>query len=161
MNSIDFNFTDSIDEHSSNGAWDISLTKINVDGSYGWTKTIGNTGDEVSHSIVIDKSNNIFITGSFEEVVNFDFSDNSDEHSSNGSADIFLTKISSEGKYIWTKTFGGEKKEDSKALILDDDNLYILGSFENMVDFNFNELYDNHTSIGYADIFLTKISINR
>ena len=38
---------------------------------YGWTKTIGNTGSEVGYDVVTDSDGNIFVSGQFNENVDF------------------------------------------------------------------------------------------
>ena len=51
------------DLHRSAGLEDIFLTKINADGSYGYTKTMGGTDHDYGRSVAVDSSDNVYITG--------------------------------------------------------------------------------------------------
>ena len=153
------------DLHTSKGAEDIFLTKINSDGSYGYTKTMGGTASDIGESVTLDDIDNVYITGSFSGT-NVDFNPDpvdEDLHTSKGAEDIFLTKINSDGSYGYTKTMGGTASDIGESVTLDDiDNVYITGSFSGTnVDFNPDPVdEDLQTSKGAEDIFLTKINSN-
>jgi hypothetical protein len=51
------------DNHTSAGDNDIFLTKINADGTYGWTKTMGGAGNDGGYSAAVDGSGNVYVTG--------------------------------------------------------------------------------------------------
>jgi hypothetical protein len=61
---VDFD-PDPVDEdlHTSEGLEDIFLTKINSDGSYGWTKTMGGTDQDIGQSVAVDGSDNVNVPG--------------------------------------------------------------------------------------------------
>jgi len=161
QNTVDFDFTTGTDNHTANGARaDIFITKINSDGSYGWTKTFGGSSADGGFSLSIDSNNNIFVTGYFADTVDFDFTTGTDNHTSNGASDdTFITKINPDGSYGWTKTFGGSGIEAGNSLSIDsNNNIFITGSFQNTVDFDFTTGTDNHTSNGKEDTFITKIN---
>ncbi len=154
---VGFNYG-GFDFHLASGFSDIFLTKIMSDGSYGWTKSIGDTGTDRSNSVATDSSGNIFITGYFGGTVNFDTDGGSDDHLAVASSDGFITKINSNGSYGWTKTFGGSSDDEGLGIALDSsDDIYIAGRFNDTVDFNLGAGGDNHTSLGFYDIFLTKL----
>jgi hypothetical protein len=92
------------DSHTSAGSADIFLTKINADGTYGWTKTMGGTSSDGSHSAAVDGSGNVYVTGWFEGTADFDPGPDTDSHTSAGSADIFLIKFTMES----ASTAGGD-----------------------------------------------------
>jgi hypothetical protein len=158
---INFNSNENIDEHTSNGNEDIFITKINGNGSYIWTKTIGGGSSDRAYSIITDNSGNLYFTGSFFETVDFDPSEGIDEHTSIGGADIFITKLSSDGEYKYTKIMGSKRYDGSgvgASLSFDSNNIYITGDFYETVDFNSSEGIDEHVSIGESDVFITKLS---
>ena len=146
------------DYHTSSGSGDVSLTRINSDGTYGWTKIIGGTGDDMGGAW-LDNSGNIYLSGVFSDTVNFaaDWAD-TDSHTSAGDWDIFLTKINPDGTYGWTKTMGGTAMDASRSVAADSSgNVYIIGQFYGTADFDPGTGVDNHTSAGVEDdIFLTK-----
>ncbi|MBW2405977.1 MAG: SBBP repeat-containing protein, partial [Deltaproteobacteria bacterium] len=145
------------DNQTSAGLEDIFLTKINSGGSYGWTKTLGGTDEDFSRSMAVDGSDNVYITGSFRGTVDFDPGAGTDNQTSAGEEDIFITKINFDGSYDLTKTIGGTDQDFGQTLAVDDDvNVYITGSFRETVDFDPGAGTDNQTSAGEEDIFLTK-----
>ncbi|XLQ20730.1 MAG: SBBP repeat-containing protein [Candidatus Moraniibacteriota bacterium] len=160
---IDFNQTGSgsVDNHVSNGYYDIFITKINTDGSYGHTYTMGGVGYDYGHEITTDTQNNVYITGAFSGTVDFNQtgSGSPDSHTSNGSRDIFITKYNADGSYGYTYTMGDVTYNAGRGLVVDtQNNVYITGEFSGTVDFNQtgSGLPDSHTSNGILDIFITK-----
>jgi hypothetical protein len=155
---VDFNPGGTADSHTSAGLEDIFLTKIKSDGSYGYTKTMGGTNHDYGQAVAVDGSGNVYITGSFSGTSDFDPGAGTDAHTSTGLEDIFLTKISSGGSYLFTQTMGGTDQESGQSIAVDgSDNVYITGYFSGTnVDFNPGAKIDFHTSAGLEDIFLTK-----
>ncbi|MDH3976007.1 MAG: chitobiase/beta-hexosaminidase C-terminal domain-containing protein, partial [Deltaproteobacteria bacterium] len=157
----DFDPGPGVDEHLSYGHFDIFLTKINADGSYGWTKTMGGPNLDVGNAVSVDKSGNIYLAGSFFYEADVDPGPAFDIRQSMGGADIFLTKINVNGTYGWTKTFGGIWSDESNSLSVDaTGNIYMTGYFSNTVDFNPGPEIDEHLSRGREDVFITKINVD-
>ena len=158
---VDFDPYGDGDEHSSNGGNDIFLTKINADGSYGYTKTMGGVGNDSGVSVVLDSSDNVYLTGHYSDTVDFDPNGVGDEHTSNDfTEDIFLTKINADDSYGYTKTMGGENDDRSNSVTVDSlNNVYISGYFAGLVDFDPIGDGDEHSSnTDSNDIFITKIN---
>ena len=59
--------------------------------SYVWTKTVGGTGTDYGNSAAVDSSGNVYVTGSFQGTVDFNPGTDTDEHTSSGDYDIFVT----------------------------------------------------------------------
>jgi hypothetical protein len=167
------------DSHTASGYYDIFVTKILADGSYGWTRTIGgastNMYDDWSRSIAVDGSNNVYLTGSFSGEVDFDFSTGTDILSSVidaedpfGHKSAFLTKINADGTYGWSVAMGCTSSEDygnpfggaeGHSIALDDlGNAFVAGEFSGIIDFDPSESQDIHTSYVGLDIFVTRIN---
>ena len=145
---------------STGGECDIFITKIKNDGSYDWTKTISGTNFEIAHNITIDNSENIYITGYFNGIV--DFGTNfgvSDKKISTGTNNIFITKINSDSSYGWTRIIKASFWEDIYVNIVSDgNNIFIMGKFKNTVDFGADfGTSDSKTSAGDWNTFITKI----
>ena len=156
---VDFNPGGVADSHASSGGEDIFLTKINSDGSYGYTRTMGDTANDYGRSVAVDSSGNVYITGSFQGTVDFNPGGVADSHASSGGEDIFLTKINSAGSYGYTRIMGDTANDYGRSVAVDSSgNVYITGSFQGTVDFNPGGVADSHASSGGEDIFLTKIN---
>ena len=141
----------------------IFITKINSNGTHLWTKVIGGNSIESASSIALTDNGDIIVAGFFMGDVDFDPSNELDNRTSNtdgNGSDIFITKLSSDGDYLWTKTIAGNKTNNCNSMIIDrNGDILLTGFFTNTVDFNPNSGVDKHTSNGEDwDIFLTKLS---
>jgi len=160
VGTVDFDPGPGTDSHTSNGSADIFLTKINADGTYAWTKTMGGAGGDFGNSAAVDASGNVYVTGFFMGTADFDPGPGIDNHASNGNDDIFLTKINADGTYGGTKTMGGTSEDRGYSAAVDaSGNVYVTGFFGDSVDFDPGPGIDNHTSNGAEDIFLTKFTM--
>jgi len=169
MDTVDFNPGAAVDSHTSKGDHDIFLTRINADGSYAWTRTIGGHSTDKAHSVTADSKGGIYITGKFfGEDIDFDpgtGANETDLHSSTKDTndfytyDIFITKINSDGTYVWTRTVGGSAADNAFSITADSkDNVYLTGSFSLTADFNPYAPVENHTAPGPdTDIFIMKL----
>jgi hypothetical protein len=157
---LDFGTTDI---KTSAGDADIYVTKINANGSYGWTKIMGGTLYDWGYMITTNSSGNVYVTGGFGGTVNFglDFG-TTDNKTSAGGSDIFITKINANGTYGWTKIMGGTSDDGARGITTDSsDNVYVTGYFFGTVNFGLDfGATDNKTSAGARDIFIAKINAN-
>ena len=79
---------------SSNGYRDIFVAKMDATGNWLWAIGVGGSSYDGGYGICIDNDGNAYVTGNFKYTVSFgDY-----ELSSNGNRDVFVAKISSEGK---------------------------------------------------------------
>ena len=138
------------------------ITKIQAqDLSLTWAKGIGGTMNDQGKSIAVDATGNVYTTGIFSGTVDFDPSTIVINLTSTGLTDIFITKQDPMGNLVWAKTMGGTSDDVSNAIFIDIiGNIYITGSFKNIVDFDPNSGIVNITSIGASDIFITKLDVN-
>ena len=141
----------------SNGGKDIFVTMFSYPGNWVWTATWGGTGADGYPSLDYT-SGNIYVTGYFEDTVDFDTGVTNDFHTSNGGRDIFLNKINLLGTWQWARTWGGMSiwDEGHGVSVTSLGDIYITGSFADTVDFDTSGSEDLHTSNGGRDIFLSK-----
>jgi hypothetical protein len=157
---VNFHTDGGTDNKTSAGSNDIFITKINSDGSYGWTKTAGGTGLDIAYGITVDGLNNIYVTGTFGGTVNFNTDGGTDNKTSAGSNDAFILKLNSDGSYGWTKTVGGTGLEVAYSVTADgSNNVYVVGSFTGTANFNTDGGTDNLSAGGLQDdIFIMKLN---
>ncbi len=134
---------------------DIFLAKFDKDGNHLWSKRFGGTGDDAGHSVSVDSSGNVYITGNFSgSTINF----GGDNLTNNEHSDIFLAKFDSNGNHLWSKRFGGTYDDFCFSVSVDSSgNVYITGYFSSST-INFGG--DNLTTNGGYDIFLAKFDSN-
>lgn len=155
---VDFNPGDGVDNHTATGLTSSFLTKINSDGSYGWTKTVD--GYSLAYSVSIDPSDYVYVSGYFRLTPDFDPGPGTDNRTA-AVADIYLSKFSTDGDYLWTKAMGGTTYDYGKVVTNDGyGNTYLVSRFALTVDFDPGAGVDNHTSNGIDDIAVTKFNSN-
>jgi len=153
----DFDPGPGVDEHPSNGVYDIFLTKFNSNGEFQWARTWGAYNWDMGYGVAIDGSDNPYVTGYFMETVDFDTGPGVKEYASNGLADIFLSKFDSNGDFQWAHGWGGIYDDFGYGVAVDGSgNAFVTGGFLDTVDFNPGPGADWHTSNGHHDIFLSK-----
>ncbi len=102
---------------------------------------------------------NIYMTGTFNESVDFDPGEGVSTLTSEGSADVFILKLDSAGNYIWAKNVGGGSYETVTSIAVDSTrNVYIVGSFFGTADFDPSEETNNLTSTSGEDAFILKLN---
>jgi hypothetical protein len=152
---VDFDYTGGTDNKTPSSSQSTFITKHNSDGSYGWTRTFGNSSTSISNGISTDSSGNVFATGYFSGTVDFDDAGGTDNKVSNGGTDIFITKYNSDGSYGWTRTFGSSNNDSGEDISIDSDgNAFATGYFQSTVDFDDAGGTENKTSKGANDIFI-------
>lgn len=158
---VDFDPTSTVENHTSNGGYDMFISKYSSDGTYYWTKVWGGTGaSDTVYRLLWDNSNNMYVFGEFMNTVDFDSGSSTDNKTSTGSTDIFVTKYSSDATYQWTKIWGGTGADRSTGGNIDSaGNYYFTGAYRNTVDFNPDSgATDNKTSNGNYDVYLVKFN---
>lgn len=153
---VDFDFTGNTEIYTSNGDRDTYITKMDLDGNYYWTKAWGGIGLDSVRGIEFDQDNNIYLGGYFQNTVDFNPTSNVDTHASQGGYDIFITKYTSEGEYLWTYTIGSTGHDDAigDIAIFQDQYIILTGSFEDTVDFDPGENLIEKTTTGTSGYIL-------
>lgn len=78
----------------SGGDYDIFIAKLNASGNLVWAKNVSGSGNDHGQSISVDASDNVYITGDFQETADFDPGVGTENLVSAGDYDIFIAKFS-------------------------------------------------------------------
>ena len=142
----------------SNGFYDIFVQKVDTDGNLVWAKGFGAEFFDLGTGIEVDATGNVYITGVYEQTVDFDPSENSFEITSSGGQDIFILKLSPEGDLMWVKSIGSPGYEEAVSIGSDTDgNVYVSGYFAENGDYNPGEEVFELASNGGQDAFVVKL----
>ncbi len=135
------------------GKSDIVLLKATASGDVLWMQTIGGAGNDRAFRIATDTNGDIYLTGSFERVLNFSPTDNTHTLESAGKEDVFLAKFDSDGNILWSQSAGGALSDQGIGLSVSADGMvYISGFFESAATFG-NQRIESH---GQLDAYLAQ-----
>ncbi len=146
---------------TSAGNHDIFVNKIDSSGNLLWVKQMGGIGGgDWGNSIVVDSSGNIYTTGEFTNIADFDPGVGTSNLTTLGANDIFVNKLDSSGSFLWVKQMGGNGFDAGNSIVIDDNgNIYTTGHFSTTSDFNPGVGIFNLTAtgVGTSDIFVSKL----
>ncbi len=134
--------------------------KLSSTGTLDYCTYFGGDGNDKAHSLVMDSSSNLYITG-LTSSSSFPTTEGAFNTSNNGWVDCFVLKISSISAVIQYSTFiGGLQTDEGIDIAVDDlGYCYIVGN-SNSDDFpTILGAYDT-TYGGYMDVFISKLSID-
>lgn len=132
------------------GREDIAVWKFSDAGVFQWSKKIGNNYWDYGTAVSVDEANNIYITGTFENSVDFNPGGTPQVLTSTGNLrDMFILKLLSNGNFRWVKQIatatGNPEVIQQTVYNSANDHIYIGGVFFGKTDFN--------PSVAVADTF--------
>jgi hypothetical protein len=139
----------SLQSKGGSAAGDIFLVKLrSADGTDAWSKSFGDTADDVGRSVAVDTAGNVFLAGL-----------------ANGAADFgggalpgtgsFLAKLDPSGTHVWSKRFGDALDQVPWGIAADSSgDVLVTGYFTDTVDFGGGPVQ----SAGGQDAFLTNLT---
>ncbi|MBN8641266.1 MAG: SBBP repeat-containing protein [Flavobacteriales bacterium] len=147
---------------SNNNSNDAFIAKYTNNGELIWTKSFGstNTGIERGNAITVDNQNNIYATGSFSGLTDFDPSANTVNLSPVGTRSIYILKLNSNGDFDFVKTIGAPGTEVVYDIAVDNDgSLYLTGYYLSSMDCDPDSgVFTVTANGGNPEIFLVSLS---
>lgn len=140
---------------SLSGPSDSFVTQLNVQGTQiVYSRYLGGSDEEEGSSIVVDSTNNAYITGDT-------FSNNfplqmAIQSSLSGGQDAFLTKLNPNGTILYSTYFGGSNNDAGIDVAVDTDNNAYLAGTSNSTNLLAKSALQRNLA-GGQDAFLTKI----
>ncbi len=129
---------------------DIIIAKFNESGDLLMTKTLAGNANDLVNDIIVDRKNEVILTGSFEK----DLIIGDSTLISNGKKDGFLLRMDNKLQLVKINQIGGAYDDYGKCLSIDkNNNLLLSGSFTNKVRLNNDQFISSN---GKLDVFLIK-----
>lgn len=128
------------------------VAKYDTDGKLLWSQLAGNGRSQSGHQIAVDAKGNCYVCGFITGIVEFA---GKQVGSDTRQQDIFLAKLTPDGKLVWSANSGGQANGLSTGVAVDQrGNCYLTGMFKNKAVFGKTTL----ESAGEHDIFVARIN---
>jgi PKD repeat protein len=126
---------------ASAGLSDVFAVKFSPMGNYLWSTRLGSAGVDIGYAVAADRVGNVVIAGAVQN---------------NGQQDILVSKYSSNGAPLWSKTYGSPDANDVGYGVAFDlsGNVMVTGYFQNTANFGILPM----PSAGSSDAFLLKLT---
>jgi len=136
------------------------LAKYASNSALKWAITLSGNENKIS-DFAFDSNKNIYVTGFFQNIVDFDSSQDTAALVASGSLakEIFLAKYDSLGNFLWVKQMGSTGNDEGRKIHFVNNKIYLAGVFEGTVDFNPGSGTNNLTVTGTKG-FLAAFDIN-
>jgi len=155
---VDFDPGSGIFELTSEGLFDIFVSKLDMDGDFVWARAMGGSNFAEGRDIAVDSAGNVYTTGWFFGTADFDPGPGSFSLTSAGIDDIFVSKLDMNGNFVWARAMGGTGSDLGWGIAVDEArNVYTTGHFQTMADFDPGPGSFDLTSAGGDDIFVSKL----
>jgi hypothetical protein len=130
------------------GFEDVFVAKLSPAGTFSWAKSFSGTTGDLSRvlGVALDPAGNVYSTGFFQGTVNFNpgpgtfnlTSTNDNSVPPAATDDIFLSKLDTNGNFVFAKRIGGQGFDEGGALAIDPAHnaLYLTGHYSGTVNFN-------------------------
>lgn len=140
------------------GEFNAFVSKLDSAGNFVWAKLLGGSGYSEGDGVVVDNAGNVYTTGFFKGVGDFDPGPGVAAMTAAGNEDIFVSKLDSGGNFVWARHMGGTNYAYAIGLALDaGGNVHVVGSFAGTVDFDPGAGVVNLTSAAEEDVFICKL----
>ncbi len=160
---IDFDPSPATDFRNAYNEKHAFVSKFDAAGNYQWVIEVGSSWIVQAYSLILDAAGNVYVTGEFAGISDFDPSPSTATLSSTGTgSDAFIAKYDPNGNYIWAKAISGNGSEVPNSICIDGTGqINICGYFSMTADFDPSAAVATLTSnIGSNDIFMAQYDAN-
>ena len=126
---------------STTGDKDAFVLKLDSSGNFVWARDMGGNGDDIANAIALGPDGSVFTTGYFQNTADFDPGTGVQSLTAIGPKDVFVSKLDSNGNYVWAKRMGGLGWSDGMSIgmgiaVDGNGNVFTTGSFQGVADFD-------------------------
>ncbi|MBS3913566.1 MAG: T9SS type A sorting domain-containing protein [Bacteroidetes bacterium] len=139
---VDFDPSTSVYNLTSAGDTDVFVLKLDNAGALAWAVRVGGTKRDFGNAITLDGNGNVFITGGFSGIADFDPSSGVFEMTSiphktlvyktilSDKSDAFILKLDNSGLFSWAAQVGASGYDFGSDLVADGNgNIWITGEY--------------------------------
>lgn len=126
-----------------------------------WAQALSGSNNQRILGTAVDQNGNVYSTGEYWGVTDFDPGPAVLNLPYQGNADIFVQKYDANGALLWAIGLGSSGEDIGTAIDVDQNgNAYITGAFRATIDFDPGPGSFPLTTGGYSDIFVLKLDAN-
>jgi len=140
---------------------DAFISRFDLSGNFEWGGVWGGVLDDYGFGLATDGEGNMYVTGRFEGMVDFDPGTGAEVYISSGAGyDAYLSKFNFLGDHQWARVWGAEDLNDYGWSVHAGglDAVYVIGNFEGVCDFDPGAGIEELASNGETDIFLSSFN---
>ena len=127
---IDFDPGEGTANLTGTGMSNVFVSKLDANGNYVWAKSMESTIYNYGNGILVDVNGNVYVTGEFAGIADFDPGEGIKSLTSVSLTDIFIFKLDGNGNLLWAKGIGDTGYDGGSALAFDSkENIYLTGYF--------------------------------
>ena len=106
--------------------------------NFQWVRSLGGSMSDEGRAIAVDASGNVYTTGVFQGVGDFDPGTTTFTLTALGNKDVYVSKLDAAGNFLWAKQIGGTSAYvESHGIKVDaSGNVFFVGEFQGVVDFD-------------------------
>ncbi len=134
---VDFDPGLELFEIFSSGGINAFVSKLDMNGDFLWAGQMGGAGTDNLPALTLDAEGNIYSTGYFRNTADFDPGDGTYDLIATDMSDIFVSKLNTDGGFVWAKKLGGAGHEEGFSVVVDNSgNVHSCGVFVSSTDFD-------------------------
>lgn len=140
---------------------DTFISKLDSSGNYMWAAHFPGYGNEMGYGLAANEPGKLYFTGRFDGTVDFDPSPGDTFNiTTSGNNDSFICKLTTNGSFVWVKSFDGADAQTGLSLVFDPSGngaIISSGSFTGITDFDPGTGNAPFTSAGNVDLYISKL----
>lgn len=110
----------------------VFMQKLDISGNFLSAMMLTGGGAAIPNSLCFDNIGNIIIAGQYTGTIDLDPGTGTASYTSAGSEDMFISKLSSSGTFIWGKSIGSVNSQKAFEVAIDNsNNVYAIGEYQN------------------------------
>jgi hypothetical protein len=139
---------------------DAFIVKLSARGKFLWGGALASGGGfDEARGVAVDAAGNVYVAGEFAGRADFDPSSATSKRTSAGGSDAFLSKLSADGRLLWTASTGGRNDDIASAVATTRaGDVYMAGSLQSTADLDPSRSVLSVKSAGSSDAFVLALT---
>lgn len=155
---VDFDPGAGVSNITSGGMEDAFVLKLNSSGNFAWAKNLSGTDRSYGYGVTADVSGNVYSTGRFRAMTDFDPGAGTFTLTPVALDDIYVSKLDANGNFVWAKKIGASLTDYGYSITTDAlGNVYFGGTFQGNTDFDPGAGVFTLSSYGGMDVFICNL----